>query len=552
MATELSRFPRIADKLPALLAGANADTALATLHTLFEHRDYLGFVLLDRDALRRLEAALPQHTSRQTPYIPPRIWAYQVNRLHEFLEEFHAHRASLENCFQFCLDSYIEMQRVIKKEEINASRRPSPFAEKYANQPYYVGPFSQLANRFGIEKLLRKWILQPDESMDQAGRSVNVLSSYLTLVGKVGTAYILNFSLMRFEEAWALHTDCLITEKDVRFGTFYILRGTSTKTVYDDDAHWVTSSSTKMAVDAMACVSRLRANGAKSDPKVSIDYDYIKNPHLVTRQYEPWAPTKNLHRPMRTRPMYASYQGIISDYPNLFDNEQLKITEDDLKIASLITPSLDRDLYLVGEPWPLAWHQLRRTGAVNMQASGLVSDSSLQYQLKHANRDQSLYYGQGYSRLRLNDEARNQYIRTLYEMLANSIVDLFSDNYVSPYGVKRKNEILKFIEPKKSAKLLQAAKSGQVAWRETLLGGCTKRGPCEYGGIDNVARCGGGDGKPPCNDALFDTRKEQAIRALKSVIHTRLFDAPPDSPYRESLLAQDRALENALHHITNK
>jgi hypothetical protein len=37
-------------------------------------------------------------------------------------------------------------------------------------------------------------------------------------------------------------------------------------------------------------------------------------------------------------------------------------------------------------------------------------------------------------------------------------------------------------------KLVAAAKSGQVAWRQTLLGICTRRSPCEYGGIDNIIR----------------------------------------------------------------
>ena len=49
---------------------------------------------------------------------------------------------------------------------------------------------------------------------------------------------------------------------------------------------------------------------------------------------------------------------------------------------------------------------------------------------------------------------------------------------------------------------------------------------------------------------LFDRNKEQAIRQLARVIDSRLIDAPLGSPYRESLYAQQRAVENALDIIS--
>ncbi|MEX3937270.1 hypothetical protein AB4Y32_37005 [Paraburkholderia phymatum] len=76
----------------------------------------------------------------------------------------------------------------------------------------------------------------------------------------------------------------------------------------------------------------------------------------------------------------------------------LRITQQDRDLARLVTPTLDSGRFAVGKVWPLAWHQLRRTGTVNMQASGLVSDASLQFQLKHVSRAMSLYYGRGYAR----------------------------------------------------------------------------------------------------------------------------------------------------------
>ncbi|MFL1490009.1 hypothetical protein [Pseudomonas antarctica] len=557
-ASELWKFPRVADKLITVISPSNAVEALTHLHALFEQRDQLCFTILDREGLRRFEATIPEHQVKQTPYIPPRIWAYQVERLRRFLEDFQKHRENIEACYRFCLEKYEKYygslgEACYRSEHIDKSP-PSPFHPRsrytIADNFTYEGRFSTIAQRFGISELLHQWVLQPGQSLDGAGCSTMTFSSYLTMVGKIGTAYILNFSMMRIEEAWALRTNCLEVEKDDTFGNIYLLRGVTTKTIEDDDARWITSPFTEIAVDAMALVSRLRMICAEANLNVPTTSEEVQAPYLVLRPYEPWANAKNTSEPLYVRPAYPSYQAVIQSYPKLFNLDELRITEADIKIARLVTTTLDEKTFAVGNIWPLAWHQLRRTGAVNMLASGLVSDASVQYQLKHATRAMSLYYGQGYSRARLNEDSRTHYIRTMYEVLSKEIALLFSDRFISPYGDSRKSEILKVVDPNDAKKLNKAAKAGQVSWRQTLLGGCTKRGTCEYGGVDNVIRCGGGDKQGPCADALFDRNKEQAIRQLARVLDSRLIDAPLDSPYRESLYAQQRAVENALDIIS--
>ncbi|WP_157284059.1 hypothetical protein [Pseudomonas chlororaphis] len=76
LASELSCFPRIADRIPEVLQSSRAREFLMLLHELYERQDTLGFTILDRTALTRLEATLPNHETRQTPFIPPRIWRY--------------------------------------------------------------------------------------------------------------------------------------------------------------------------------------------------------------------------------------------------------------------------------------------------------------------------------------------------------------------------------------------------------------------------------------------------------------------------------------------
>jgi hypothetical protein len=546
LASDLHRYPLVQDELPGVLIPSSASKALALLHSLYEAREDLGFMLLDREGLRRLEAALPTYENRQTPYIPPRIWNYQATRLREFLEEFLAHRDEIEQCYRFCIEAYAQNYGSVPaacEPHKDVSRCPFLPSSRALTGARYVGSFGEVAEQFGVSQLLERWC----GSLDRR-TAVRVLTSYLDSVGDVAVTYLMSFSLMRMAEAGALRADCLQVEQDETFGPIYLLRGETTKTVQDDDARWVTSASTGIAVEAASAAVRLRLTTAKANPATEITEDEERNPYLLIRSYEPWSSTVRRGAdpsPFKREP--HNYETNLGAVPNLFDPEQLRITESDLKVARLITPSLDPDRFAVGKIWPLANHQLRRTGAVNMQASGLVSDSSAQYQLKHATRARSLYYGQGRSRLRLNDSARDEIIRTMYEVMSKEIAHLFTDRFVSPLGEDHKLRKLQLIDPEDSRKLTKATRAGRISYRETLLGGCMKRGSCPFGGIDNIIHCGGGDAGTPCADALYDRAKTAKIVKLAELIAANLREAPENSPLRESLEAQQRSVTNALN-----
>ena len=206
VASNLSRYPAVIDRLPEIFAPSTADDVFSSLHALFEQREILGFTLLDRDGLSRLEAALPDYEKRQTPYIPPRIWTYQVNRLRAFLDDFHAHRKSIEDCFHFCLDAYATNAGSLAdacRKQLNPTRMPfhTPYSVTGARTgAKFHGLFSLTAHRFGIDNLLQRWLLRPGQSIDDLGRGVSLLGTYFNVVGQVGAAYLLNFSLFTLNE----------------------------------------------------------------------------------------------------------------------------------------------------------------------------------------------------------------------------------------------------------------------------------------------------------------------------------------------------------------
>lgn len=553
--TDLHKFPAVWEKLYNGIPRSRAEPALMLFHTLLEQREQLGFTILDRECLRRLEASLPAHNSRQTPYIPPRIWNYQICRLKECIDDYLRHKEQIKECFDYCLNYYVafygDWSLVFQPSSTRRLDQSTPFSSRRDNKQKCAFPiqtFQEVATRFGIFELLKRWT----NSRRASPLSVSSLAAYFTLTSRASIAYVMNFSLMRIEEAWRLRANCLIEETDPILGDILIIVGETTKTIDDNDARWVVSPGCKDALEAASTIAKLRAFAASLHPGLIISNEDLENPYLSIRSYEPWAGSKNQLLPASILQIYPDYKSFQEDYHKLFNSNELLITENDLITARLINPDLDLNIFQTGKVWRLSWHQLRRTGAVNMQASGLIRDSSVQYQLKHSTRAMSRYYGQGHTALSLNNETRVLYLRTMYEVLAKELASLFSDRFISPYGDERKEDILKTIDPNDLKKLAKQARKGEVPVRDTLLGVCTMRGACEYGGIDNIARCAGGNGGSPCAHALYDQEKESTINDLKLIVTTRLKSAPAGSPYRESLEAQLKAAENFLNVITRE
>lgn len=528
-ADNLVQYPEVVDEISSVIAPSKANDAIMLLHAIHVSRKELGFTLLDDSGLRRLNAALPNHQAHQTAYIPPRIWLYQVTRLREFIDDFLRHRESIEDCFSYCLGAYI-IQRGGDKQAIQRKRKygRAPFTQPSPGSKYarYLGPFAQTAEQFGILSLLKKWTVGC--GAENTIKIMN-LSNYLTAASRVAVAYVANMSLMRISEVWDLRAGCLIVENDENFGPIYTLSSRTSKTYQDDDARWITSPSTVDAIEVALAVSKLRMKCDQENSRFQLDMEKHGAQRLFVGAYEPWSQRYGKSGALQAVANYPSYQNVLVSHPKLFSADELRITESDLEVASLVNSDLDRNIFSVGVVWPFSWHQLRRTGAVNMQSSGLVSDFSMQYQLKHARRAMSLYYGRGFGKLKLQRDAATTYIRAMYEAIGTHISELTKEVFLSPYGIERKEKILELVAENDHAFLVKAAKNGAIAWRETMFGVCTKRGPCPYGGIDNVIRCGGGDGKAPCADALFDKRKRSQIHQLRSVIVERITGVEPGS-----------------------
>jgi hypothetical protein len=551
------RFPKLFEQLPSVLGSNTWVRIIPELQRLWDARDVIGFCIVNEEGLRRLVTAKPDHEYKQTAYIPPRIWAYQLQRLRLCLDDFLAHQQNIIECYNFCIDAYEHnygtLQEALTPSEtftnhlkpFGIHRKPNQGAR--TGRRHY-GRFELTAERFGIKSLLQRWV-----DAQEAGLEVSHMSAYLSLLQTVGLAYIANFTLQRINEAASLRADCLIWEEDEKLGRVAIICGETTKTDQDADARWPTSPSVEIAVKVMTCIARLRTRCYLAHAEIRPNDNEQANPYLFGRAIEPWSGGLGKVNPYAVRPVPPSYRGLYQRFPRLFDADQLRITEEDLRIARMLTSDLSEERgFGVGQIWPLAWHQLRRTGAVNMFASGLLSDTSMQFQMKHASRLMPLYYGRGYCKLRLNGEVEYVVIEAMYEAMAHKLHSAMSDRFVSPHGLERKQAIaISLVSNKDLKTLAEAASRGHTVFREIRLGACTKRGTCNYGGIESVTRCAGGDGDAPCADALYDRAKAPEVEKELAIIDTEIISTPAGSPRQKALLAERNGLENFLNVVAN-
>lgn len=551
LASDLWRYPAVINQIAKTLASSSYGLIVAELDRLRDARDFLGFELLDAAGIQRLKAAQPDHEPEQTEYIPSRIWSYVVSQVAECITGYRTHQEQIEACFAFCVNAYEQNGVAEYRERIGTTGR-NPFQVVSRGKSSdrigvtYHGPFADTAERFGIKDILEQW-----SGSIEGGRNIAGFTNYLQTVRYAALVDIAAFTLMRIDEAASIRWNCLTWFDDPAFGRIPLIQAETTKTDPDDNGLWITSPSIEPAIRTLQSIAKMRLSCVG-------EWSEEANPELITAALEPWGTGSRSAKKLGLKPNLTSLGEIVRTHPFLFDLQQLTIRVDDFEIAKAVCPSLNSERFQVGKPWPLAWHQFRRTGAVNMFASGEISDSSIQLQMKHLTRWQPLYYGRGNTALHLNDSARVLLVNAQYEAMGRQLAEVHTDRFVSPYGDDHKAKLLALANGGEPVSLIskgdvqhyeKAARKYQANFRVTVLGGCMKNGQCDGDCVSSVGDCAGGDGKSPCINVLFDrTRADANQKRLEGIIK-QLKMAPLDTPRYRFLEQEKRGLENYFAYI---
>ena len=194
---------------------------------------------------------------------------------------------------------------------------------------------------------------------------------------------------------------------------------------------------------------------------------------------------------------------------------RLLIKKEDLEELALSDPSrdfYDEPAFAVGQPWPLTSHQFRRSLSFYGSSSGFLSLPTLRVQFKHMTIEMARYYSNHYDNLRTvfgyYDDKKKDFVLPSnhfafeYQMaipmsVANQLIaDLLFDEEplfggTGSYMEKQKERIKSGeiqIEDVR-ADTEQRVKNGEISYRPTLLGGCSKVGRCDSFLLGDYTEC---------------------------------------------------------------
>jgi hypothetical protein len=481
--------------LDSIMAGHHdkSDYIASVLDFLYELGvDVVGFEVLGSETIKALRAEsinYRKESTKQHAPIPTRVYSEIITRTSKFLDEF-----------VLAADGLLAIATYM--------RAPAATNRKY-NHRLFEAP--ELIEQHQVAKYLKSRELP----LSMMGVS-NALSEAIAAI----KIQIQLFSGMRTAEVSALPYDCL--RIDIRNGKeHYIIHGRTTKLNYGlkKSAAWVTSDSGRRAIGLAQKIAMVMYKGTvPADGYLFIvtlrGFEYPKNiyPTVVKLAQYPL-----LHRELRP----------------LISNEDLV----ELEQIDPFRPWRTEGEYQVGKPWPLRGHQFRRSLALYAQRSGLVTLPTLKRQLQHITEEMSQYYARG-SEFATNfiggqlghvgsewrdTQPVSQYLGYVANVLLTDDT-LFGGhaNWVHA-RIPSKNGI---IQHDREA-TLDRFKHGQMAYRETAIGGCVNTGTCESGMLDVLdISCL----KTNCKNLIVNSnRLDRAIAAQTKRVNS-LAAAAPDSP----------------------
>jgi hypothetical protein len=309
--------------------------------------------------------------------------------------------------------------------------------------------------------------------------TVSSLSSLMTEIGVFCQVVVIAFTGMRAAEAETLPYNCLKTVR-VDGVDHYSVEGITTKLTGGrvKRTSWVTSH-----LGFRAVVVAQKLFGAAHRRFGSEGWDAATDgTHLLVCRPGLNSPYDATRTPARANEHLAS----------LRERAFLPITEADVAELKRIDPFRAWDEepeFRMGARWPFTRHQLRRSLALYAHRSGIVTLPSLKRQLQHLTKEMSMYYARGSAfaqNLLGEDETHFAHewneAAGLSEYLGYAAEVLFSDEklFGGHATWARSNAVIQSpVSVYSREQTIAMFEKGQMAYHDTVLGGCTSTEPCK-------------------------------------------------------------------------
>lgn len=447
----------------------------------------------------------------QHPVIPTRIYIDIINNLGDLLDQVNPGCDQFES-FIACFEDRFYGRPVHNQKSLGVG-----------GKKYWRPTFEQAILDHGLNEVMAGEFACSDRR--------NLSKSLLSLQCVVKTVIHL-YTGMRDQEVLRLPYDCLnievaapetIDDQGVvrdRAKMVSILSTTTKFVGYRKHESWLATEEVVRAVKVAQAICRgLAALYKLSDVK---DLPLFLNPSIVLHE-DTEIGVGRMDKSVREMNWTSSFL----------------IQPDDLRELSLSDPGRDfysENKFSVGKPWPLSSHQFRRSLAFYASSSGFVSLPSLKSQYKHMTLQMTRYYANGFENLKTifghYDSDKKDYVlpashvalefqmgmpmSIATQLLADVLVGtpLFggTGSYMEKQKIRVEGGEL-YVEDVRAETMIRV-KNGEISYRATLLGGCTKVGRCDsflLGDFTECLSCEGAIIKPEkVEEAIASTSAEMA------------------------------------------
>lgn len=207
--------------------------------------------------------------------------------------------------------------------------------------------------------------------------------------------------------------------------------------------------------------------------------------------------------------------------------------------ASDPSRNFSEEKFQIGATWKFTSHQFRRSLAFYGSSSGFISLPSLRKQFKHLTTQMTRYYANNFEKLKTifgyYDEDKGDFVlpknhflfeyqtgvplNIAYDLLDHAFGDgsvLFGGvgTYISNQREKMGSGDIHIAELRTETE--KQAKEGKIAYRDTLLGGCTTVGKCESYLLGQAVSC------LSCDEGIIEKEKLESAIADDEALLERL------------------------------